>query len=353
MLHTHHAPRQITDYTSLLTIYFVGYVLAELPCNWVLKLTSPPLWLPTLTLLWGIVSVCMGLVHNQAGMFAVRFLCVSCRCLFEVYTDRCSVLHPSLGITEAGLFPGTVYVFSRFYKRAERTTRVAFFFSAASASGAFGGVLAYGLTRMDGIGGKRGWQWLFIIEGLLTIVVSVPAYWIVPNYPHLSSRFTDREKQIIEARLRTDSDALDTEGFSWSEVWRALTTLQVYGYCFLFHGFSFGLYTLSLFLPSIIQQLGYKSWQAQLLTVPVREKTDDMKRVVVADRFHPAAIRLCISRHHDRCYRHATCQAPRTVYHRCRFCRHARLHRPHYVPHGWWQVYVRILLLLRWRGRYM
>jgi MFS family permease len=238
---------RITDYTSLLTIYFVGYVLAELPANWILKVSSPPLWLPTMTLLWGIVSVCMGLVHNQAGMFAVRFF---------------------LGITEAGLFPGCVYIFSRFYKRSERTARVAFFFSAASASGAFGGVLAYGLSQMDGVGGKRGWQWIFILEGLLTIVVSFLAYFIVPNYPHQSNKFTAREKEIIEARLRSDSDALDTEGFSWKEVWRAFTTAQVYGYCFLFHGFSFGLYTLSLFLPSIIQGLGYKSWQAQLLTVP-------------------------------------------------------------------------------------
>lgn len=238
---------QIKDYSSLLTVYFVGYVFAELPCNWVLKASTPMLWLPTLTLLWGIVSVCMGLVHNEAGMYATRFF---------------------LGITEAGLFPGTVYVFSRFYKRDERTTRVSFFFSAAAASGAFGGILAYAIVKMDGVGGKRGWSWLFIIEGLLTIVVSFFAYFLVPNYPHLSKHFSTREKILIEKRLRFDSDAVDTETFQWSEVWRAFTTLQVYGYCFLFHGFSFGLYTLSLFLPSIIQELGYKSWQAQLLTTP-------------------------------------------------------------------------------------
>lgn len=172
-------------------------------------------------------------------------------------------------MTEAGLFPGVVYVFSRFYKRSERTARVSFFFSAAAAAGAFGGVLAFGLTKMDGIGGKRGWSWLFIVEGLLTIVVSLAAYFIMPNYPHVSKWFNAREKQIIEKRLREDSDAVDVEGFRWSEVWRAMTSLQVYGYCFLFHGFSFGLYTLSLFLPSIIQGLGYKSWQAQLLSVPV------------------------------------------------------------------------------------
>lgn len=238
---------KIRDYSSVVMIYFVGYVLAEVPANLMLKITNPPLWLPTLTLAWGIVSVCMGLVHNEQGLYASRFF---------------------LGVAEAGLFPGTVFVFSRFYKRSERTARVAFFFGGAAASGAFGGVLAYGITKMKGIGGKEGWAWLFILEGLLTVVVSIPAYFLVPNYPNISKKFSTREKQIIEARLRTDSDALDEEKFEWSEVWRALTTLQVYGYCFLFHGFSFGLYTLSNFLPSIIQGLGYKSWQAQLLTVP-------------------------------------------------------------------------------------
>lgn len=70
---------KIRDYPSLLTIYFVGYVIAEVPCNWILKATNPPLWLPTLTLLWGIVSVSMGLVHNEAGIYAARFLCVARR----------------------------------------------------------------------------------------------------------------------------------------------------------------------------------------------------------------------------------------------------------------------------------
>lgn len=179
-----------------------------------------------------------------------------------------SLLSRSLGVAEAGLFPGVLYVFSRFYKRAERTARVSFFFSAAAAAGAFGGVLAYGLGRMNGIGGKHGWSWIFIIEGLLTIVVSCIAYLIIPNYPHLSNRFSPREKEIIAARLGADSDALEDENFSWAEVRRALTSIQVWGYSILFHCYSFGLYTLSNFLPSIIQGLGYQSYQAQLLTVP-------------------------------------------------------------------------------------
>lgn len=238
---------KIKDYNTLLSVFFIGYVIVEIPANLVLKVTTPRFWLPTLTLLWGITSVTMGLCHDQSGIYAARFF---------------------LGVVEAGLFPGVVYTFSTYYKRKERTVRVSFFFSAAAAAGAFGGVLAYGLSQIDG-GGKPRWAWIFIVEGLFTIVVAGLAYFIVPSWPAKAHQFTHRERAIIQHRLQFDSDAFETQGFQWSEVIRAFKSPQIYGYCFLFHGFAFALYTLSLFLPTIIQSLGYKSWQAQLLSTPV------------------------------------------------------------------------------------
>ena len=100
----------------------MGYVLFEIPCNIVLKLTTPQIWLPPLTLGWGIVATLMGVCQNLAGFFVVRFF---------------------LGVTESGLFPGVVYYLSMWYKREERVYRVALFFSAASLAGAFGGILAF------------------------------------------------------------------------------------------------------------------------------------------------------------------------------------------------------------------
>ncbi|KAK0535033.1 hypothetical protein OC834_001680 [Tilletia horrida] len=238
----------ITDYNNVLTIFFVGYVIAEIPANIALKRTSPPLWLPTLTLIWGIVATLHGVVENQRSFYAVRFF---------------------LGITESGLFPGICYVYSMFYKREERHYRISLMFSGAALAGAFGGLLAYCLGRMDGIGGKRGYSWIFLIEGLITVAVSLAAYFIVPNYPNKSKRFTEREKEIIRARLSADSDALDEEPFSWSAVASAVKDPFVWGYSLLFHSFAFVLYSISLFIPTLINNLGrWKVWQSQLLTVP-------------------------------------------------------------------------------------
>lgn len=110
------------EYLTGLTLYFVGYVLFEVPCNIILKKTTPRIWLPTLSLAWGVVATLLGVVQNYDGYLSSRFF---------------------LGVAESGLFPGVVFYLSMWYKRNEQHYRVALFFSAASLAGAFGGILAW------------------------------------------------------------------------------------------------------------------------------------------------------------------------------------------------------------------
>ncbi|KAF2464086.1 MFS transporter [Lindgomyces ingoldianus] len=214
------------QYLTGLTLYFIGYVLFELP---------------TLTLAWGIVATLMGVTQNLSGFSAVRFF---------------------LGVTESGLFPGVVFYLSMWYKRAERQYRISLFFSAASLAGAFGGILAWGIAHMRNVGGYKGWRWIFILglrcpRGLLTIVISLIAYFFISNYPSTVSWLSDDER-----------DSTHDEKFSWAEVWVACKDVKCWLYGFAFHTMSLPLYTLSLFLPTIIQDMGYTSAQSQLLTIP-------------------------------------------------------------------------------------
>jgi MFS family permease len=101
-----------------LTIYFVGYVLVEIPCNIILKITSPRFWLPTITLAWGVVCTLMGLTQSFTGFLVVRFF---------------------LGVTEAGFFPGAAFYLSMWYQRNEQHYRIALLVSAVTLAGAFGG----------------------------------------------------------------------------------------------------------------------------------------------------------------------------------------------------------------------
>jgi MFS family permease len=130
------------QYLTGLTLFFIGYVIFEVPCNVVLKLWRPELWLPTLAVIWGTVAALQGVIQNLPGFYLARFF---------------------LGVTEAGLFPGIVFYLSMWYKRNERQFRVALFFSAASLAGAFGGILAWGIAHMKGVGGYNGWRWIFIL----------------------------------------------------------------------------------------------------------------------------------------------------------------------------------------------
>ncbi|KAJ8596566.1 MFS general substrate transporter [Rhizopogon salebrosus TDB-379] len=236
-----------TGYNTALAVYFVGYVAFEVPANIILKRWNPQVWLPSLTLAWGIVSICQGLVRNQAALLGIRFL---------------------LGATEAGLFPGVIYVFSVYYLRRERSWRVAVFFGGSALAGAFGGILAYLIGLMDGVGGKRGWQWIFILEGILTAAISLAAYFIVPTWSHQAKFLSEDDKARLLDRLQADSDAGTDQAFKWTSVQDAFSDHLVWAYAFLFHGFSFVLYSLSFFLPTIIAGLGFKTWQAQLMTVP-------------------------------------------------------------------------------------
>jgi len=237
------------QYSIALTVTYVPYIVAELPSNLLLKIVGPNLMLPTMLTLWGVVTTCQGTVKTYGGLLACRFF---------------------LGLLEGGVFPGLVLYLSFFYPRLRLQTRVAAFFSSASISGAFGGIMAYGIINLNGKAGHSGWQWIFIIEGAITVVVGLVSFFFMPDSPDHARFLNQEEKSYIKAKLKEDGaisgDAADS--FSWGEVGKAFTSIQVLvvGIVFFFSGVV--LYSLAYFTPSIVQSLGYTAAKAQLMSVP-------------------------------------------------------------------------------------
>jgi predicted MFS family arabinose efflux permease len=160
-----------------------------------------------------------------------------------------------------------VLYLSHFYRRSELALRIGIFYTAASLSGAFGGLLARGLNAIGPAGGLEGWRWIFIVEGLLTVFVGVLSALFLPNSIETAGFLTPSEKDL--ARHRLDQHSLNHERFSWSEVKRGVLNLQVWLSALAYFAILSGLYSFGLFLPTIINNLKFAKDpnQAQLWTV--------------------------------------------------------------------------------------
>ncbi|KAK4454515.1 major facilitator superfamily domain-containing protein [Podospora aff. communis PSN243] len=238
-------------YNATLTIFFVSYAVFEPLTNILLKKMRPSVFIPITMVLWGASMLGMGFVKNWDGLMAARWF---------------------LGLTEAGLFPGVNYYLSCWYRRSEFGVRAAIFFSAAALSGSFGGLLAAAIETMNGIGGIKGWAWIFILEGLLTIVVGILSFWMVHDFPDKATFLSDVDRARVIRRLKLDQQAsANHESFKMSYFWDAVKDWKMWLGMVIYMGCDMPLYAFSLFLPSIITGMGWGDngvVQAQLFSVP-------------------------------------------------------------------------------------
>ncbi|CAG7951855.1 unnamed protein product [Penicillium salamii] len=235
------------QYKVAITVTYVPYILAELPSNLILKKVGPRILLPTLCTIWGTVTILQSQASSFGGFVACRFF---------------------LGLFEGGLFPSIVLYLSGFYRRHELQVRIALFFSAASLSGAFSGLLAAAIEQMDGLCGLRGWQWIFILEGVFTVCFGLCSLVIFPNSPANVLTFKSCHIDRCFARLRADGNAHDDEQVSARAVFSVLKDLHVWCLCAVLFCNGVCLFGLAYFSPSIVQTMGYDNTITQLLTVP-------------------------------------------------------------------------------------
>ncbi|KAJ5735769.1 uncharacterized protein N7483_000894 [Penicillium malachiteum] len=171
------------DYNIVLSIFFVSYILFEIPSNIACKWIGPGWFLPALTLGFGICSVATAFVHNIHSASGVRFL---------------------LGMFEAGLLPGIAYYLSRWYRRSELAFRLSLYIVMAPLAGAFGGLLASGILKLDHFGGLHTWRMLFAIEGIITIGVALIAFVTMTDRPETARWLSQEEKDLAIARVKSE-----------------------------------------------------------------------------------------------------------------------------------------------------
>ncbi|BFZ65409.1 hypothetical protein YB2330_006575 [Saitoella coloradoensis] len=240
-----------TQFNVALAIFYVSYIIVEVPANLVLKRARPRIFLPGIMIGWGVVGTLMGIVKSYEGLLAARFF---------------------LGMFEGGLLGGLILYLSTFYRRHELLYRVGLFYTAAPLSGAFGGLLASGIAQMRGIGGLLGWSWIFIIEGIVTVIFGVVTIFFLPNDPGSASFLTSEERTIAVERLILDGGVTrDDEagaGFKGKQVWRAVANWNTWLTAMIFFCLITPIYSFSLFLPTILKTFTASTTKTQLLSVP-------------------------------------------------------------------------------------
>ncbi|MCJ1242665.1 hypothetical protein MMC14_010674 [Varicellaria rhodocarpa] len=237
-----------TQYNTALTIFFVPYVLFEIPSNIFLKKLKPHVWLSSCMFVFGLVTICQGLVKNYSGLLATRFF---------------------LGLAETGMFPGSFYLIGMWYKRSQAQKRFSFFFCSTTLAGAFGGLLASAIGKMNGMHGYLAWRWIFILEGVLTCLVAMIFFFLIPGFPEEAKWLTQDERAYIKARLQQDQGRSAAERqIRFKDVVTIFKDYKILVGGFMYFGLIVPAYSYSFFAPSIIKTYGYSQIGTQLHSVP-------------------------------------------------------------------------------------
>ncbi|KAF9893319.1 hypothetical protein FE257_011751 [Aspergillus nanangensis] len=242
-----------SQYSIMVLLFFVSYLIFEVPANMILTRVRPSVFLPGLGLIWGTFAALMGATQNWTQLAGMRFL---------------------LGFAEAGFAPGCAFFLSSWYRRYELATRYAVLYTSVPIAGAVSGLLAGVITdHMDGISGLPGWRWLFILEGIASICAAVAIYFLMPDYPSNSRRFLSEEESILACnRLAVDGIGL-TQGSGaehiphWVAFKMTCSDWRVWAQCFLFVLVT-GSQTMQYFIPTLVESFGWTGPSGQYHTIP-------------------------------------------------------------------------------------
>jgi len=214
-------------------IFFIGYFFFEVPCNIALQKIGAKRWLGPIMIVWGIVSACTMLVRTEFQFYAVRFL---------------------LGMVESGFFPGVILYLTFWYTSKYRAKMIAAFMTAIPLSGVLGGpVSGWVLDSLSSVGGLRGWQWLFIVEAVPSILAGIAAFVFLQDAPAKAKWLNGEEKALVMQRLDEEEAMKKAAGAGQHKLTDAFRSGKIWVLCFVYFGFVMGNYGIGFWLPQIIK----------------------------------------------------------------------------------------------------
>ncbi len=215
-------------------MFFIGYFFCEVPSNLIMEKVGARLWMFRIMLTWGLVSMAMAFARGPVSFFVLRFL---------------------LGVCEAGFFPGMILYLTYWFPAATRGQFSALFLSAILIANIVGSPISgYILSAAGGVAGLKNWQWLFLLEGIPSLVLSVVTLFYLPDRPAKARWLSADEKNLIH-------DVLARDVLKPQSLRAALLDSRIWLLCLADFGIILATYGLSLWLPQIVKSMGFSDLQ--------------------------------------------------------------------------------------------
>lgn len=200
-------------YSVSIFIFTIASIAFQLPSTIAVRTCGPRIWFAFITTAFGVITMCTAFIQTWRQMIALRVL---------------------LGMAMSGIYPGLSYLISTWYLRREQQVRYAFMQSGQVIVLATGSIVNFGLNQLNGKGGLEGWRYMFLVQGLITIVIGIATYfWIVdfPENAHKTPYFlTEEEQALAISRIQKDRNDVEPDPFSWTKVLVHAKDLKVFGF---------------------------------------------------------------------------------------------------------------------------
>jgi len=213
------------------SIFFVGYLLFEVPSNVILAKVGSRRWIARIMISWGIASAAMMFVRSETVFYLLRFL---------------------LGVLEAGFVPGVVYCFMHWFPASLRGRINSLFFMSIAVCGLIGGPISGAIMKyMNAVGGLAGWQWLFLLEGIPSVLLGLLVLIVLDDRIDDAKWLTSDEKALLKARLAQDPKVSNAHSFG-----SALKEPSTYIFSIIYLGLAMGIYGIIFWMPQLVKTAG-------------------------------------------------------------------------------------------------
>ncbi|MCH4874673.1 MFS transporter [Pseudomonas sp. TMW22091] len=215
-------------------LFFIGYALFEVPSNMLLQKVGARIWLTRIMFTWGITATLMAFIQNETHFYILRFL---------------------LGVAEAGFFPGVIYYFTRWLPGAERGKAIAIFLSGSALASLISGPLSGLLLQITGLG-LHGWQWMYIIEGMASVLLCGFVWYWLDSKPHDATWLSRAEQDALVNEIDREQRERDAVNTVKPSVFKLLKDRQILLFCAIYFCIQLTIYAATFWLPSIIKKMG-------------------------------------------------------------------------------------------------